>query len=950
MSASNSRPASVAGYYTDGTRHRSPSNASVAPQHQPHDFVRPKSSASSHRPSSRATNRPPSSAGRPASRISNAPISKPFHRLPQRQISRLISSSQSLVSQVTGLKPDDNEAAFRAMVDMVTRGLDYNVKAAPSSSMGDIAKLVHGRVERARINSQDPWADALQLSFFLLKSQIEKIHDIDSEITPARLPGHLSFLMHLSVPPTQLTVEHAENYLVNSTTPHVESETFDWANILNEEPFEGQHWEGVYGLPPGSTVEGWETLSLDIVSPSLSSMDSLPASDTTPSMDLNADSFHEPPSSTFGHRQLIEDLQRRQYWRAEWQTDASLTRPFTVKDASSLGTLSSHHGPSADRILGDQYQLRVDGPYRIKYIHEHDAVREVLMAFQGYKNSFLIWARSEDGTFSFEPSSDAPRIIHLTRAAQLSVVRSFAQTASTVEHLRRFVTCVSGGTASRATGHFRQMTRTMEAFSEAVETQIGKFNSWCATRERDIILSLAGSMPPLYVSLLNLEKTMRDSFSHTFDALLEVLRKVMGRATRSQNKILEVWMLLDLPVRFSPFTSFYPPSGHTAHRCEQQLLEWRNGDVESLNAGFYCIDGAHMVNGRPVVETWDAYTGPSIKARSRYPSLLWTMSFSFRLLACRYSIRIFGLRASQYARWIQRHTRLSPHLYFLDLVGNHVLRAGKAVGLLRLLDLPLSDDAEAKPTWMTDWPTFTTLLQEYNTGALVKTSREHLSRYVHDSILPHCQTPQKRLAQMVASECDLWLHLAAIEELVLHEEGRCHVTLLRDHLRQKVHKQSNGTNLDPFLVLWITRPGFKTNDTSCQRRARAFCIDDYLDSTYLWNWQGPSTRRSVSTSHIRRAQQERTVSTSLRENVVQTSDSESDLEDEDDELRFGPQSYRMPSASRDVRQLSGRITEMQDELDGLVRFVRREVEGLAGGTLAAGSHLQRSRICFGGLG
>ena len=43
--------------------------------------------------------------------------------------------------------------------------------------------LCFSRAERARINSQDAWADALQLSFTLLKSQVEKIHDIDSEIT-----------------------------------------------------------------------------------------------------------------------------------------------------------------------------------------------------------------------------------------------------------------------------------------------------------------------------------------------------------------------------------------------------------------------------------------------------------------------------------------------------------------------------------------------------------------------------------------------------------------------------------------------------------------------------------------------------------------------------------------------------------------------------------------------
>lgn len=39
------------------------------------------------------------------------------------------------------------------------------------------------RIERARINSQDSWADALEHSLSLLKSTADKIHDIDSEIT-----------------------------------------------------------------------------------------------------------------------------------------------------------------------------------------------------------------------------------------------------------------------------------------------------------------------------------------------------------------------------------------------------------------------------------------------------------------------------------------------------------------------------------------------------------------------------------------------------------------------------------------------------------------------------------------------------------------------------------------------------------------------------------------------
>ena len=105
---------------------------------------------------------------------------------------------------------------------------------------------------------------------------------------------------------------------------------------------------------------------------------------------------------------------------------------------------------------------------------------------------------------------------------------------------------------------------------------------------------------------------------------------------------------------------------------------------------------------------------------------------------------------------------------------------------------------------------------------------------------------------------------------------------------------------------------------------------------------GQSSPRIGSKLHrSRRVQWERSTTigfaTSSRETVVQTSDSESDLEDEDDGLRFDPRSYRMPSVSRDVQQLSGKIIEMQDELDGLVRFVRREVEGLAGGTSVAAS-------------
>jgi hypothetical protein len=69
------------------------------------------------------------------------------------------------------------------------------------------------------------------------------------------------------------------------------------------------------------------------------------------------------------------------------------------------------------------------------------------------------------------------------------------------------------------------------------------------------------------------------------------------------------------------------------------------------------------------------------------------------------------------------------------------------------------------------------------------------------------------------------------------------------------------------------------------------------------------------------------------------SDSESDIEEEEALRRgpFGLYYYNLPPMSRDGQKLFGDIYEMQDELDKLVRFVQREIEGLAGGTSGTAS-------------
>jgi gamma-tubulin complex component 5 len=139
-------------------------------------------------------------------------------------------------------------------------------------------------------------------------------------------------------------------------------------------------------------------------------------------------------------------------------------------------------------------------------------------------------------------------------------------------------------------------------------------------------------------------------------------------------------------------------------------------------------------------------------------------------------------------------------------MANHALRAGKAVGLLRILDLSLINDPTPESAWMTDWPTFAALLQEHHAAALVETSKEHLAQFVHDIILPRCQIPQKRLAQVALGECDLWLHLTAIEELYLMRKGDA-ISYLSDTIFAKVGQSfalgHRHTDTDTHLSRWI---------------------------------------------------------------------------------------------------------------------------------------------------
>ena len=195
-----------------------------------------------------------------------------------------------------------------------------------------------------------------------------------------------SLQLSLSAVPTRITHIYASSYLYDRAHPPPPPEPLTWAAIVAEEPFEGEHWEGVYGLPPGfvrKPQDGtryfydkdkererldwdsrWSTPSLsplksddldlesdedfeeDMSVNDLSAEEdpALDAVETGLKIGLEERGAKMVPPYTYAHRKDFEALRARQYWRKDRKGEAiAVGRDnFDMGDASTLGVLRLH--------------------------------------------------------------------------------------------------------------------------------------------------------------------------------------------------------------------------------------------------------------------------------------------------------------------------------------------------------------------------------------------------------------------------------------------------------------------------------------------------------------------------------------------------------------------------------------------------------------------------------
>lgn len=375
---------------------------------------------------------------------------------------------------------------------------------------------------------------------------------------------------------------------------------------------------------------------------------------------------------------------------------------------------------------------------------------------------------------------------HLTETALHSILASFANVATTLEHLRRFVAAIFVK-ASRTPKHtnqpshiallHRRSTRTLEALCEATDHQIRLFDSWCATKEEAMCVARAGGGPPLVVSLLSLEVSIRDQFAETYNILLDILRQVVQRVTRSPDPVSELWTFPDLPSRMSPssLTALLLNSLLSAVReyatmrdsiTSQSLFQVFSATAEPI----WSMIGRWLKDGMPIREVVVFHDSHTLHIDEEF----FIEDNELPLLDPDFWEDGFVLRNSG----SDDDGRSSAIPAFLTQASTHILSAGKAVGLLRALGLShLLDSDDSGERWLNGWLSFRDLITDNNKAKHsddetdVPISSDDFSRFVYEELVPSCKRAEEVLTEVLIEECNLWSHLSAMEDLFLMRRG-----------------------------------------------------------------------------------------------------------------------------------------------------------------------------------
>ena len=313
-------------------------------------------------------------------------------------------------------------------------------------------------------------------------------------------------------------------------------------------------------------------------------------------------------------------------------------------------------------------------------------------------------------------------------------------------------------------------SRTIEAFADSVDAQIQMFDRWCAKKEEAICRAISGRGGPLVVSLLSLQKDVRDTFSGTFDVVLDILHRLVDYICQSHDRLDQaVWNLPNMPTQLPPAVVSALLVDLLLQAAEEQ---WSMGNILASNAlmtvfaktsePIWRMIGKWLKDGMPVRNVWDPLDDTQALDEEFFIEDNELPLMDPDLWADGYVLRSHVVLDDG-----KRKQAAVPA--FLGPVVDRILEAGKAVGLLRMMGTYFFSESvvgEAHP--LLGSKTFAQLIESSTAGLR---DSESLSHVVLEELSAYCLAADLRLSRVLTEECELSLHLAAIEGLYLMTRG-----------------------------------------------------------------------------------------------------------------------------------------------------------------------------------
>lgn len=295
----------------------------------------------------------------------------------------------------------------------------------------------------------------------------------------------------------------------------------------------------------------------------------------------------------------------------------------------------------------------------------------------------------------------------------------------------------------------------------------------------------------LVVSLLSLEKGIRDTFGASFSVILDILRTVMARVSNSSSHTndKEIWALPSLPTHIAParLTSILLNTLFLAVQEYLSMVDMTTSDtlmrVFARSAEpVWGMVGRWLGNGMPVREGYGygyggSALGVGVGGEGALDEEFFVEDNGIGIVDPDFWAEGFGLRDG-----IDEDDGDETTIpVFLAHVARDVLGSGKATGLLRALGATDADIHIHKFTTQSfsDLLALHTALPNpgqntddaHTVSASVSLSTDTLSRVVYDELQPHCEATSALLASVLVDDCGLWRHLGAIEDLYLMRRG-----------------------------------------------------------------------------------------------------------------------------------------------------------------------------------